>query len=110
MRSRRFTSTRSVLYLSGPRAAWVKHKHRREQLVVVLGRRASDGRSPETFPLGREDRDGHIRYAGDAALGLAPRTVSALCTLSIGDGGNPTTSFASWSPPMVSRTGSCATP
>src|SRR4051812_47515895 len=59
-------------YLSGRRStAWVKHKHRREQRVVVLGCRASDGRRPETFLLGREDRDGHIRYAGEAAFGLS---------------------------------------
>jgi bifunctional non-homologous end joining protein LigD len=59
-------------YLSGRRsAAWVKHKHRREQRVVVLGCRASDGRRPETFVLGREDRDGRIRYAGEAAFGLS---------------------------------------
>jgi bifunctional non-homologous end joining protein LigD len=59
-------------YLSGRRSAtWVKHKHRREQRVVVLGCRASDGRRPETFVLGREDRDGHIRYAGEAAFGLS---------------------------------------
>jgi bifunctional non-homologous end joining protein LigD len=58
-------------YLTGRRsAAWVKHKHRREERVVVLGCRASDGRRPETFVLGREDRDGHIRYAGEAAFGL----------------------------------------
>src|SRR3954466_6803614 len=43
-------------YLSGRRsAAWVKHKHRREQRVVVLGCRARDGRRPETFLLGGED-------------------------------------------------------
>jgi bifunctional non-homologous end joining protein LigD len=59
-------------YLSGRRsAAWVKHKHRREQRVVVLGCRASDGRRPDAFLLGREDRDGHIRYAGEAAFGLS---------------------------------------
>src|SRR3954451_5891569 len=59
-------------YLSGRRStAWVKHKHRREQRVVVLRCRASDGRRPETFLLGREDRDGHIRYAGEAAFGLS---------------------------------------
>jgi bifunctional non-homologous end joining protein LigD len=59
-------------YLSGRRSTgWVKHKHRREQRVVVLGCRASDGRRPETFLLGREDRDGHIRYAGEAAFGLS---------------------------------------
>src|SRR4051794_22914935 len=59
-------------YLTGRRsAAWVKHKHRREQQVVVLGCRASDGRRPETFLLGREDREGHIHYAGEAAFGLS---------------------------------------
>src|SRR3954449_3286302 len=59
-------------YLSGRRSTtWIKHKHRREQRVVVLGCRASDGRRPETFLLGREDRDGHIRYAGEAAFGLS---------------------------------------
>jgi bifunctional non-homologous end joining protein LigD len=59
-------------YLAGRRSAvWVKHKHRREQRVVVLGCRASDGRRSETFVLGREDRDGHIRYAGEAAFGLS---------------------------------------
>jgi bifunctional non-homologous end joining protein LigD len=58
-------------YLSGRRsAAWV-NKHRREHRVVVLGCRASDGRRPETFLLGREDREGHIRYAGEAAFGLS---------------------------------------
>jgi bifunctional non-homologous end joining protein LigD len=59
-------------YLVGRRsAAWVKHKHRREQQVVVLGCRGRDGRRPETFVLGREDRDGDIRYAGEAAFGLS---------------------------------------
>jgi bifunctional non-homologous end joining protein LigD len=59
-------------YLAGRRsAAWVKRKHRREEQVVVLGRRAGDGRRPETFVLGREDRDGRIRYAGEAAFGLS---------------------------------------
>src|SRR3954469_6175988 len=59
-------------YLSGRRAAaWVKQKPRREQRVVVLGCRARDGRRPETFLLGREDPDGHIRYAGEAAFGLS---------------------------------------
>src|SRR3954468_12034307 len=59
-------------YLSGRRsAAWGKHKHRREQRVVLLGCRARDGRRPETFLLGREDPDGHIRYAGAAAFGLS---------------------------------------
>src|SRR4051812_11077452 len=59
-------------YLSGRRGgAGVKHKHRREQRVVVLGCRASDGRRPQTFVLGREDRDGYIRYAGEAAFGLS---------------------------------------
>src|SRR3954454_2579343 len=59
-------------YLSGRRSApWVKHKHRREQRVVVLGCRARDGGRPETFLLGREDPDGHIRYAGEAAFGLS---------------------------------------
>jgi bifunctional non-homologous end joining protein LigD len=59
-------------YLAGQRsAAWVKHKHRREQRVVVLGCRAGDGRRPESFVLGREGRDGRIRYAGEAAFGLS---------------------------------------
>jgi bifunctional non-homologous end joining protein LigD len=58
-------------YLNGRRStAWVKHKHRPEQEVVVLGCRASDGRRPETFLLGREHPDGGIRYAGEAAFGL----------------------------------------
>src|SRR4051794_24201016 len=59
-------------YRSGRRsAAWVKHKHRREHRVVVLGCRAGDGRRPESFVLGREERDGRIRYAGEAAFGLS---------------------------------------
>ena len=59
-------------YLTGRRsAAWVKHKHRREQRVVVLGCRASDGRRPDRFVLGRVERDGRIRYAGEAAFGLS---------------------------------------
>ena len=37
----------------------------------MLGCRARDGRRPETFVLGREDPDGHIRYAGEAAFGLS---------------------------------------
>jgi bifunctional non-homologous end joining protein LigD len=52
-------------------AAWVKHKHRREQRAVVLGCRASDGRRPDTFVLGRENSDGRLRYAGEAVFGLS---------------------------------------
>jgi bifunctional non-homologous end joining protein LigD len=59
-------------YRTGRRSVgWVKHKHRREERVVVLGCRASDGRRPETFLLGREDPGGGIRYAGEAAFGLS---------------------------------------
>src|SRR4051794_36716182 len=58
-------------YLIGRRATvWLKYKHRREQQVVVLGCRASDGRRPQTFLLGRDGGDGRIRYAGEAAFGL----------------------------------------
>ena len=39
----------------------------------MLGCRASDGRRPDTFLLGREDRDGCIRYAGEAAFGLSAK-------------------------------------
>jgi bifunctional non-homologous end joining protein LigD len=58
-------------YAVGRRSpAWIKHKHRREERVVVLGRRVGDGRRPDAFVLGREGPVGDIRYAGEAAFGL----------------------------------------
>jgi bifunctional non-homologous end joining protein LigD len=58
-------------YAVGRRSgAWVKHKHRRHERAVVLGCRSGDGAGLDAFILGREDRHGNIRYAGEASFGL----------------------------------------
>jgi bifunctional non-homologous end joining protein LigD len=57
-------------YLPGVRsAAWVKHKHRRTENLVVTGWVPASGRQPEALLVARVGMDGSLAPAGSVSLG-----------------------------------------
>ena len=66
-------------YTPGRRSpAWIKHKLRRDERLVVTGvRRRPDGR-PEALFVARQLADGSVIRAGSIELGLRPELMQAL--------------------------------
>jgi bifunctional non-homologous end joining protein LigD len=57
-------------YLAGVRsAAWVKHKHRRTENLVVTGWVPASGRQPDALLVARVAMDGSLAPAGSVSLG-----------------------------------------
>jgi bifunctional non-homologous end joining protein LigD len=89
-------------YTAGRRTpAWIKHKLRRDERLVVTGvRRRRDGRTEALF-VARQLDDGSLTRAGSIELGLRPELVQQLdrrlADLHARDRGS-----VSWYPPKVS--------